>query len=460
MLERPLFGLRLWFYLEQGLGVRFPLETLRADMTPRTLVAAIEKDLNLSDRKFDVDLDRQRLPLVFGMPTALGDLPDLARFRATLEDVIRFGAVISPLLANIYLHYVYDLWVQHWRQRSAKGDVIVVRYADDTIVGFEHWHEAEQFLADLKMRLARFGLVLHPDKTRLIEFGRFAIANRRARGLGNPESFDFLGFTHYCANRRDGGGFILGRKPVRTRMRAKLRAIKGHLQAMQHDGIERQGRWLAQVLRGRLAYYAVPMSGPVITAFRHHMIERWLRVLQRRSQRTRRSLSWSRMKRIADYYLPARASCIRGPNNGSSSPSKARARCLSSARRDLSGGRSANCSCRRWESKLASRRQVARTPFSTAQQPQPVSTLAKIRSKSLVLMVVAPSCCVGSGRVAKLKYARYLIGTPVLCQTTQLRINEPRAPQYPLRFSYAGQPSALWRTGAGAWADDRGVATP
>src|SRR6516164_4528036 len=213
-------------------------------------------------------------------------------------------AVISPLLANIYLHYVYDLWVQHWRQRSAKGDVIVVRYADDTIVGFEHWHEAEQFLADLKMRLARFGLTLHPDKTRLIEFGRFAIANRRARGLGNPESFDFLGFTHYCANRRDGGGFVLGRKPVRTRMRAKLREIKGHLQAMQHDGIERQGRWLAQVLRGWLAYYAVPMSGSAITAFRHHMIERWLRVLQRRSQRTRRSLSWGRMKRIADHYLP------------------------------------------------------------------------------------------------------------------------------------------------------------
>src|SRR6516164_9629044 len=214
------------------------------------------------------------------------------------------GAVISPLLANIYLHYVYDLWVQHWRQRSAKGDVIVVRYADDTIVGFEHWHEAEQFLADLKMRLARFGLALHPDKTRLIEFGRYAIANRCARGLSNPESFDFLGFTHYCANRRDGGGFVLGRKPVRTRMRAKLREIKGHLQAMQHDGIERQGQWLAQVLRGWLAYYAVPMSGSAITAFRHHMIERWMRVLQRRSQRTRRSLSWGRMKRIADHYLP------------------------------------------------------------------------------------------------------------------------------------------------------------
>jgi RNA-directed DNA polymerase len=214
------------------------------------------------------------------------------------------GAVISPLLANIYLHYVYDLWVHQWRQRCAVGEVIVVRYADDTIVGFEHRHEAEQFLADLKGRLARFGLTLHPDKTRLIEFGRSAIANRRAQGLGKPESFDFLGFTHFCATRRDGSGFVLGRKPVRKRMRAKLREIKGRLQAMRHDGIERQGQWLAQVLRGWLAYYAVPMSAAAITAFRHHIIERWLRVLRRRSQRSRRSLSWGRMKPIAERYLP------------------------------------------------------------------------------------------------------------------------------------------------------------
>ena len=214
------------------------------------------------------------------------------------------GAVISPLLANIYLHYVYDLWVHQWRQRCATGEMIVVRYADDTIVGFEHRHEAEQFLADLKARFARFGLTLHPDKTRLIEFGRQAIASRRTQGLGKPESFDFLGFTHFCATRRDGSGYVLGRKPVRKRMRAKLREIKGRLQAIRHDGIERQGRWLGQVLRGWLAYYAVPMSAAAITAFRHHMIERWYRVLQRRSQRTRRSLSWGRMKQIAERYLP------------------------------------------------------------------------------------------------------------------------------------------------------------
>jgi RNA-directed DNA polymerase len=212
------------------------------------------------------------------------------------------GAVISPLLANIYLHYVYDLWVHQWRQRCATGDVIVVRYADDTIVGFEHRREAERFLADLKARLARFGLALHPDKTRLIEFGRSAIADRHARGLGKPETFDFLGFTHYCATRRSGSGFVLGRKPVAKRMRVKLREIKKQLMAIRHEGTERQGRWLSQVLRGWMAYYAVPMSGSAISAFRHHMIERWHSALMRRSQRRR--LTWTRMKKIADRHLP------------------------------------------------------------------------------------------------------------------------------------------------------------
>ena len=205
------------------------------------------------------------------------------------------GAVISPFLANIYLHHVYDQWVNQWRQRCATGDVIVVRYADDTIVGFEHRHEAEQFLADLKARLARFG-------PRLIEFGRNAIANRRARGLGKPETFDFLGLKHYCATRRDGSGFVLGRKPMAKRMRTKLREIKEQLMATRHDGIDGQGKWLAQVLRGWMAYYAVPMSGSAISAFRHHMIERWHGALMRRSQRRR--LTWTRMKTIADRYLP------------------------------------------------------------------------------------------------------------------------------------------------------------
>src|SRR3954449_8864404 len=212
------------------------------------------------------------------------------------------GAVISPFLANVYLHYVYDLWVRRWRHRRATGDMIVVRYADDTIVGFEHRHDAELFLRDLAGRLARFGLDLHPGKTRLIEFGRHAIARRRARGLGKPETFAFLGFTHYCATRRSGGGFVLGRTPVRERMRAKLREIKERLRATRHDGVEAQGRWLGQVLRGWLAYYAVPMSAPAITAFRHHAVERWHRALRRRGQRRR--LPWRRMRVLAERYLP------------------------------------------------------------------------------------------------------------------------------------------------------------
>src|SRR6516164_1571124 len=212
------------------------------------------------------------------------------------------GAVISPFLANVYLHHVYDQWAHQWRRRRATGDVIIVRYADDSIVGFEHQQEAEQFLADLKARLARFGLNLHPEKTRLIEFGRNAIANRRTRGLGKPETFDFLGFKHYCATRRDGSGFVLGRKPMAKRMRTKLREIKEQLMATRHDGIDGQGKWLAQVLRGWMAYYAVPMSGSAISAFRHHMIERWHGAVMRRSQRRR--LTRARMKTIADRYLP------------------------------------------------------------------------------------------------------------------------------------------------------------
>jgi hypothetical protein len=152
--------------------------------------------------------------------------------------------------------------------RFCERPVVKSRRPTHPIVGFEHRHEAEQFLANLKARLARFGLNLHPDKTRLIEFGRFANANRQAQGLGKPETFDFLGFTHYCATRRSGSGFVLGRKPVAKRMRTKLREIKEQLMATRHDGIDGQGQWLAQVLRGWMAYYAVPMSGSALSAFR------------------------------------------------------------------------------------------------------------------------------------------------------------------------------------------------
>ena len=212
------------------------------------------------------------------------------------------GAVISPLLANIYLHYVYDLWAQQWRKRQSSGDMIVVRYADDTIVGFEHHNDAEQFLKDLHIRLAQFGLNLHPAKTRLIEFGKYAIDNREQRGEGKPETFDFLGFTHYCAKARSHSGFKLGRKTQAKRKRARLKAIRDTLRRNMHRSIDQQGRWLAAVLRGYFAYFAVPDNSPALAAFRQQVKERWLRALRRRSQRT--NLTYKRMQIIVDRYLP------------------------------------------------------------------------------------------------------------------------------------------------------------
>jgi RNA-directed DNA polymerase len=212
------------------------------------------------------------------------------------------GASASPLLANIFLHYASDLWVARWRRRHATGDMIVVRYADDQIVGFEHRRDAEQFLADLQERLARFGLRLHPEKTRLIEFGKGAIAARRARGLGKPETFDFLGLTHFCGTRRDGTGFVLGRKPVRKRMRARLRVIREILRRRMHDEVAATGRWLGRVVRGWFAYFAVPGSMRWLAAFRHWVVQSWLAVLRRRSQKHR--TGWGRIAGIADQFLP------------------------------------------------------------------------------------------------------------------------------------------------------------
>ena len=212
------------------------------------------------------------------------------------------GAVISPLLANIYLHYVYDLWTRQWRQRHSSGDMIVIRYADDTIVGFEHREDAVQFLNDLKIRLTQFDLSLHPAKTRMIEFGRYAIDNRARRGEGKPNTFDFLGFTHYCARRKDGTGFKLGRKTQAKRKRARLKAIGDTLRRQMHASIDEQGRWLAAVLRGYFAYFAVPTNSASLSAFREQVKERWLRALRRRSQRSK--LTFEKMQIIADRYLP------------------------------------------------------------------------------------------------------------------------------------------------------------
>ena len=211
------------------------------------------------------------------------------------------GAVISPLLANIYLHYVFDLWAHRWRSRHARGNVTIVRYADDIVVGFEHEAEAKRFLAELRQRMAEFALTLHPDKTRLIEFGRFAAANRKGRGLGKPETFNFLGFTHICGRSRKGR-FQLRRKSRRDRMRAKLRELKAELNRRWHEPIPRQGQWLRQVVTGWFNYHAVPVNGAALSAFRYHVAGLWRSSLRRRSQRD--STTWEQMREIADRWLP------------------------------------------------------------------------------------------------------------------------------------------------------------
>jgi RNA-directed DNA polymerase len=211
------------------------------------------------------------------------------------------GASASPLLANVYLHYVFDLWADRWRRQHAHGDVIIVRFADDYIVGFEHERDAQQFLADLRDRLAMFCLELAPEKTRLIEFGRYAAQRRQARGLGRPETFDFLGFTHACA-KNGIGRFMLKRVTIAKRMQAKLREVKEELRRRRHLPIPEQAKWLASVVQGHLAYYAVPGNTDAVAAFRARAIWHWHRSLRRRSQRNR--LNWERMTRIADRSLP------------------------------------------------------------------------------------------------------------------------------------------------------------
>ncbi|MCA1680061.1 MAG: group II intron reverse transcriptase/maturase, partial [Actinobacteria bacterium] len=211
------------------------------------------------------------------------------------------GASASPLLANVYLHYVFDLWAERWRRQRARGDVIVVRFADDYVVGFEHHRDAQRFLTDLRGRLAKFCLELHPGKTRVIEFGRFAAERRRARRLGKPETFDFLGFTHICAKQRNGR-FMLKRITNPKRMRAKLGQVKEELARRRHQPIPKQGQWLASVVRGHCAYYAVPGNSVAVRAFRTQATRHWCAELRRRGQRHR--LEWKRMNRLATRWLP------------------------------------------------------------------------------------------------------------------------------------------------------------
>ena len=211
------------------------------------------------------------------------------------------GAVISPLLANIYLHYVLDLWAVRWRQREATGDMIIVRYADDFIVGFQHEGDARRFLDEMHERLQKFALTLHPEKTRLIEFGRFAAERRERRGLGKPETFNFLGFSFICGKTRQGK-FQIKRKTQRDRMREKLAMIKEEMWQRMHQPIPDQGKWLWHVVRGYFNYHAVPTNAHAMAVFRHDVIDLWRRTLRRRSQKDR--ITWARMAQLADAWLP------------------------------------------------------------------------------------------------------------------------------------------------------------
>jgi len=211
--------------------------------------------------------------------------------------------VISPLLANVYLHYVLDLWVCQWRKRHARGDVIIVRYADDFVMGFQHQDDAQRCLQALRARFGQFGLELHPEKSRLIEFGRFAAERRARRGDGKPETFNFLGFTHICGKTRKGA-FTIHRRSIAQRMRAKLQAIKQQLQRMMHGAVTAVGKWLRSVVQGWFNYHAVPGNYPSLDEFRTQVERLWRHVVCRRSQRGRQRWDWARFRRLARRWLP------------------------------------------------------------------------------------------------------------------------------------------------------------
>jgi len=212
------------------------------------------------------------------------------------------GAVISPILANVYLHYVFDLWSHQWRRQKAHGDMIIIRYADDSVLGFEFEQEAKRFLQDLQERLQAFGLTLHPDKTKLIRFGRDAIRDRKRLGERKPETFDFLGFTHFCTHSRKNGAFVVGRKTIKKRMRATLQAIKIELRRRWHDPLPMTGQWIHKVLVGHMNYFSVSGNDPSIWLFFHEVQRLWLRRIRRRSQKG--FMNWDRFVRITARFFP------------------------------------------------------------------------------------------------------------------------------------------------------------
>jgi len=209
--------------------------------------------------------------------------------------------VVSPLLANVYLHYVFDVWVEAWRGKVAKGEVVMVRYADDLVVGFQHRDEAERFLKEFRERLVKFGLELHPEKTRLIEFGRYARSNRQKRGEGKPETFTFLGFTHLCGVN-SAGHFVVWRRTAAKKMRAKLLAIKQELRRKMHQPVRVVGEWLKRVVEGYYRYHAVPENVTTLRLFRLRLCRLWRQVLGRRSQRSR--MGWDRLGPLFEHWLP------------------------------------------------------------------------------------------------------------------------------------------------------------
>jgi group II intron reverse transcriptase/maturase len=216
------------------------------------------------------------------------------------------GGSISPVLANIYLHYVFDLWAHRWRRKHGRGEVYLVRFADDVVACFQHRHEAEEFLEDLKQRFSKFALQLHPEKTRLIEFGRFAAENRRNRGEGKPETFNFLGFTHICGKTRSGKFTVL-RKTIRKKLTAKLKEVRAELRHRMHEPVPTQGAYLRSVVSGHIRFFGVPMNGPCIRVFHKEACWMWMKILRRRSQKHK--LSWERMKRLIAKWLPPARIC-------------------------------------------------------------------------------------------------------------------------------------------------------
>src|ERR1700739_67435 len=234
-----------------------------------------------------------------------GVLEDGKRIR--VEEGTPQGGSASPLLANVYLHYVFDLWVQAWRQKHAHGDLIVVRYADDIVVGFNSKADADQFRAELTERTRKFNLELHPEKTRLLEFGPFAIDQRQWRGEGKPETFNFLGFTHICVKKRSNGRFTVLRQTIRKRLQTKLNEVKAELQRRMHEPIPEQGKWLQAGVRGHVRYYGVPMSPTALWLFHFQVGRLWHRALSRRSQNGR--VLWDRMRRLITRWLPAPLVC-------------------------------------------------------------------------------------------------------------------------------------------------------